>query len=283
MKLRHEILLSFADRGSATLGELVQQFGRRITPEEAVRRYKDGSRFNWTPEEKLYRGRRSTISNIMSEMADEDKFTTEYHADGTDNHRYSITDKGRESIDRYLKRRVSSDGLLEARKVLLEEVRRLTSEKEWVPQSELFAVARECVSDEEALEHRKNTPRVERNSTLPMTADEGRRLLFMEALTRIRYDRKTDEDGRVFFRARNPVKDKRASKRANFLVFKVNGDGISSGEGQVPAGEVVTGIYDFQGWSSLEELRQAVRKWTDKAKPGDVFKTRSSLIVTAGK
>lgn len=65
-----------------------------------------------------------------------------------------------------------------------------------------------------------------------------------------------------------------------FKVIKSSPDGMTNGCPTYSAvDEVLREISHYKGWESREALHAAIRKWAEKAKPGDVFCTAASAVV----
>lgn len=65
-----------------------------------------------------------------------------------------------------------------------------------------------------------------------------------------------------------------------FKILKSSLDGISGGASDYTAiDDVLREVCYFKGWASLEDMQAVIRKWADKAKPGDVFTTQVTAIV----
>lgn len=66
-----------------------------------------------------------------------------------------------------------------------------------------------------------------------------------------------------------------------FRVLKSSIDGLCGGESRLTLDEACSEIITYKGWDSIEQLREAIRKWGKVARAGSVFKTQVSAIVAA--
>lgn len=66
-----------------------------------------------------------------------------------------------------------------------------------------------------------------------------------------------------------------------FTVYKSSLDGISSSQ-RCTLEQACHEICFSKGWDSIEQLRDAIRRWGAKANPGDAFTTAASVIVCVG-
>lgn len=67
-----------------------------------------------------------------------------------------------------------------------------------------------------------------------------------------------------------------------FRVIKASIDGICGGDSTLFLKQVLAGVRYHAGWSNLNEMHAAIRRWAKQAKPGSCFKTRGSAIVATG-
>lgn len=66
----------------------------------------------------------------------------------------------------------------------------------------------------------------------------------------------------------------------NFKVIKSCFDGLSGGASNFQSiNEVLREISFYRGWNSLDELHDSIRKWSSKARPGDIFCTQATAII----
>lgn len=68
-----------------------------------------------------------------------------------------------------------------------------------------------------------------------------------------------------------------------YRVFKSYVDGfkpqLTGGDPSLSIEQATDSLHGFDGWNTLTELRDAVRRWAAHALPGDCFPTRTSLVV----
>ena len=70
------------------------------------------------------------------------------------------------------------------------------------------------------------------------------------------------------------------NKTANkFRIINIGFDELCGGEERFDADLAVMMIRSHHGWDSLSELRQRIREWCAKASPGEIFKTKGSVII----
>ncbi len=64
-----------------------------------------------------------------------------------------------------------------------------------------------------------------------------------------------------------------------FRVIKMGFAELCGGEEVMNIDKACQEIITHAGWDSLDQLRASIRKWSENAKPGSVFKTRVSAVV----
>ena len=68
-----------------------------------------------------------------------------------------------------------------------------------------------------------------------------------------------------------------------FRIIKSSVDGVSGGDSLMDIDDICQRhIFFSRGWDSLKKLHEAIKAWSEKAAPGDVFKTHASVVVAAG-